>query len=91
MLKYNTLRRVSSEITHLHDIRGMGTIVVCVALAVVGLDYGQPGLTNVLIDVQGGKDVEAAEHLHAQIEQRMVVGDLLQFENIKVPAERFVK
>lgn len=69
----------------------MGTVVICVALAVVGLDHRQPGLAHVLIDVQGGEDVEATEHLHAQVEQRMVVGDLLQFENIKVPAERFFK
>lgn len=77
--------------THLHNICCVGAVVICVALVVVRLDNGQPGLAHVLIDVQRGEDVEAAEHLHAQIEQRMVVGDLFQFENIKVPAKRFFK
>lgn len=53
--------------THLHNICCVGAVVICVALVVVRLDNRQPGLAHVLIDVQRGEDIKAAEHLHAQI------------------------
>ena len=51
----------------LHDVSGVGGVVVVVLLVVVGLDHAQPVAQNLLVEVEHRSSVELEEGLHAEV------------------------
>lgn len=77
--------------TNLHDVGSMRAVVISVDVVIVRLDDHQPGPEGALIAVERVVDVEAAEELGAEEHQRLLLGQLLEPENLKVPVEGAVQ
>lgn len=72
---------------YLHDIGSMRAVVISVDIVIMRLNNNQPRSEGPLVAVEGVVDVKAAEELGAEEHQRLLLGQLLEPENLKVPVE----
>lgn len=74
-------------IAHLHDVGCVRAVVISVYVVIMGLDNNQPRSKRQFVAIESVEDIEAPEKFHAQEHQRLLLGQLFETENLKVPIE----